>query len=75
MIVQTANLVTFFKDNRSKETEGTTCQGLSDQPDSTDCAVTGMTTRGNNCHLSSTPRGVRSALKVRGVRGQVGQKV
>ena len=34
MIVQTANLVDSKKnDNRSRETEGTTCQGLSDEPD------------------------------------------
>ena len=29
----------------------------------------------DHCHLPSTPRGVRGALEVRGVRGQVGQKV
>ena len=45
MIVHTANLVDFENDNRSRETEGATCQGLSDQPDCTGCAKPKMATR------------------------------
>ena len=75
VIVQTANLVDSLNDNRSRETEGTTCLGLSDQPDCTGCAVPGMATRDDHCHLPSTFRGVKGSLKMRGVRGQVGQKV
>ena len=41
---------------RSRETEGTISQGLSDQPDCTGSAVQRMATRADHCHLPSAPQ-------------------
>ena len=63
MIVQTANLVDSENDNRSRETEGTTCQGLSDQPDCTRCAETSACNKVRPLPSLLYPlRGVRGAL-------------